>query len=188
MYIRCALALPISQLDGAHALHFIDFIQCLQMSPHFLCLEIQGKTTILWEKRGKCFIHCWNKCSPLHQPLLFKTEMFLSSSYNPSLWVPCFHQELVELISLNRVLVVSGETGCGKTTQVTQFILDDYINRGLGSMCRVVCTQPRRISAISVCLLLCLLSLSAGLYVAAVCILRIYGMWLLRYCIVPLLN
>uniref|UniRef100_A0A671V608 ATP-dependent DNA/RNA helicase DHX36 n=1 Tax=Sparus aurata TaxID=8175 RepID=A0A671V608_SPAAU len=43
-----------------------------------------------------------------------------------------------------------GETGCGKTTQVTQFILDDYINRGVGSMCRVVCTQPRRISAISV--------------------------------------
>uniref|UniRef100_A0A7N6BD27 ATP-dependent DNA/RNA helicase DHX36 n=1 Tax=Anabas testudineus TaxID=64144 RepID=A0A7N6BD27_ANATE len=58
--------------------------------------------------------------------------------------------ELVELINANRVLVVSGETGCGKTTQVTQFILDDYINRGMGSMCRVVCTQPRRISAISV--------------------------------------
>ncbi|XP_040901545.1 ATP-dependent DNA/RNA helicase DHX36 [Toxotes jaculatrix] len=59
-------------------------------------------------------------------------------------------EELVELISSNRVVVVSGETGCGKTTQVTQFILDDYISRGVGSMCRVVCTQPRRISAISV--------------------------------------
>ncbi|XP_041797362.1 ATP-dependent DNA/RNA helicase DHX36 [Chelmon rostratus] len=59
-------------------------------------------------------------------------------------------EELVELINSNRVLVVSGETGCGKTTQVTQFILDDHINRGMGSMCRVVCTQPRRISAIAV--------------------------------------
>ncbi|XP_047449479.1 ATP-dependent DNA/RNA helicase DHX36 [Mugil cephalus] len=59
-------------------------------------------------------------------------------------------EELVELINSSRVLVVSGETGCGKTTQVTQFILDDYINRGMGSLCRVVCTQPRRISAISV--------------------------------------
>ncbi|XP_078480061.1 ATP-dependent DNA/RNA helicase DHX36 [Lampetra planeri] len=59
-------------------------------------------------------------------------------------------EELVELINSNRVVVVSGETGCGKTTQVTQFILDDYISRGLGSLCRVVCTQPRRISAISV--------------------------------------
>uniref|UniRef100_A0A8C7U9B2 RNA helicase n=1 Tax=Oncorhynchus mykiss TaxID=8022 RepID=A0A8C7U9B2_ONCMY len=60
------------------------------------------------------------------------------------------HQELVELIRSSQVLVVSGETGCGKTTQVTQFILDDYIERGMGSVCRVVCTQPRRISAISV--------------------------------------
>ncbi|XP_077104242.1 ATP-dependent DNA/RNA helicase DHX36 isoform X2 [Siphateles boraxobius] len=59
-------------------------------------------------------------------------------------------EELVKLISANQVLVVSGETGCGKTTQVTQFILDDFIQRGMGSLCRVVCTQPRRISAISV--------------------------------------
>ncbi|XP_054901731.1 ATP-dependent DNA/RNA helicase DHX36 [Poeciliopsis prolifica] len=59
-------------------------------------------------------------------------------------------EDLVQLINSNRVLVVSGETGCGKTTQVTQFILDDHISRGRGSTCRVVCTQPRRISAISV--------------------------------------
>uniref|UniRef100_A0A8C9T4K2 ATP-dependent DNA/RNA helicase DHX36 n=1 Tax=Scleropages formosus TaxID=113540 RepID=A0A8C9T4K2_SCLFO len=58
--------------------------------------------------------------------------------------------ELVQLIRANQVMVVSGETGCGKTTQVTQFILDDSIQRGMGSICRVVCTQPRRISAISV--------------------------------------
>ncbi|XP_063061354.1 ATP-dependent DNA/RNA helicase DHX36 [Engraulis encrasicolus] len=59
-------------------------------------------------------------------------------------------KELVDLIQASQVVVVSGETGCGKTTQVTQFILDDYIERGMGSLCRVVCTQPRRISAISV--------------------------------------
>ncbi|XP_072320250.1 ATP-dependent DNA/RNA helicase DHX36 [Eucyclogobius newberryi] len=59
-------------------------------------------------------------------------------------------EELVDLINSHHVLVVSGETGCGKTTQVTQFILDDLIDRGVGSTCRVVCTQPRRISAISV--------------------------------------
>lgn len=40
--------------------------------------------------------------------------------------------------------------GCGKTTQVAQFILDDAIERGNGSVTKVVCTQPRRISAISV--------------------------------------
>lgn len=58
--------------------------------------------------------------------------------------------ELLSLIRSNQVIVISGETGCGKTTQVPQFILDDYISRGQGSTCRVVCTQPRRISAITV--------------------------------------
>lgn len=65
---------------------------------------------------------------------------------------PLVLQELVRLIESSQVVVVSGETGCGKTTQVTQFILDDYIERDMGSLCRVVCTQPRRISAISVSL------------------------------------
>ncbi|XP_022089180.1 ATP-dependent RNA helicase DHX36-like isoform X2 [Acanthaster planci] len=58
--------------------------------------------------------------------------------------------ELLRLISENQVVVISGETGCGKTTQVPQFILDHHIQQGQGSTCRVICTQPRRISAISV--------------------------------------
>lgn len=40
--------------------------------------------------------------------------------------------------------------GCGKTTQVPQFILDDALEAGNGSITRIVCTQPRRISAISI--------------------------------------
>uniref|UniRef100_A0A8C1VRI8 RNA helicase n=1 Tax=Cyprinus carpio TaxID=7962 RepID=A0A8C1VRI8_CYPCA len=47
-------------------------------------------------------------------------------------------------------LVISGETGCGKTTPATQFILDDFIERGMGSLCRVVCTQPMHIHMLSV--------------------------------------
>ena len=40
--------------------------------------------------------------------------------------------------------------GCGKTTQVAQFILDNEIEQGRGSITNIACTQPRRISAISV--------------------------------------
>ncbi|XP_027331217.1 DExH-box ATP-dependent RNA helicase DExH6 isoform X1 [Abrus precatorius] len=50
--------------------------------------------------------------------------------------------------SHQQVVLISGETGCGKTTQVPQFILDHVW--GKGEVCKIVCTQPRRISATSV--------------------------------------
>ena len=59
-------------------------------------------------------------------------------------------EDIVSLISKNQVAVISGQTGCGKTTQVPQFILDHAIRSGKGSSCKIICTQPRRISAISV--------------------------------------
>ncbi|XP_052212267.1 ATP-dependent DNA/RNA helicase DHX36-like [Dreissena polymorpha] len=59
-------------------------------------------------------------------------------------------EAIVDLISSNKVVVLSGETGCGKTTQVPQFILDEFISQNRGAECHIICTQPRRISAISV--------------------------------------
>ncbi len=58
--------------------------------------------------------------------------------------------EILELIRTNRVVIIAGETGCGKTTQVPQFILDQAIEAGSGSECNIVVTQPRRVSAIGV--------------------------------------
>lgn len=46
--------------------------------------------------------------------------------------------------------IFRGNTGCGKTTQVCQYLLDDYIASGQGAWCNIVVTQPRRISAVSV--------------------------------------
>ena len=39
---------------------------------------------------------------------------------------------------------------CGKTTQIPQFILDSHLKAGHGGECFIICTQPRRISAMSV--------------------------------------
>ena len=47
-------------------------------------------------------------------------------------------------------MLIRGDTGSGKTTQVPQFILDSYIENGRGAECSIVVTQPRRISAIAV--------------------------------------
>ncbi|CAN1772468.1 DExH-box ATP-dependent RNA helicase DExH1 [Linum perenne] len=58
--------------------------------------------------------------------------------------------EFLKAVTENQVLVISGETGCGKTTQLPQYILEEEISALRGGTCSIICTQPRRISAISV--------------------------------------
>lgn len=53
-------------------------------------------------------------------------------------------------ILILQVVIISGETGCGKTTQIPQFILESEIESLRGAGCSIICTQPRRISAMSV--------------------------------------
>ncbi|CAI6340888.1 unnamed protein product [Periconia digitata] len=56
--------------------------------------------------------------------------------------------EIVRIVNDSQVTIISGETGSGKSTQSVQFVLDDLIQRGLGSVANIICTQPRRISAL----------------------------------------
>lgn len=58
--------------------------------------------------------------------------------------------KLVATIQGSRVVVVSGATGSGKTTQVPAYILENAILSGAGADASLICTQPRRISAIGV--------------------------------------
>lgn len=54
--------------------------------------------------------------------------------------------ELLNIVRDNNVVVIVGETGSGKTTQLTQYLHEDgYSNYGM-----VGCTQPRRVAAMSV--------------------------------------
>ncbi|XP_053247085.1 ATP-dependent RNA helicase A isoform X1 [Podarcis raffonei] len=61
-----------------------------------------------------------------------------------------FEREILDAIHQNSVVIIRGATGCGKTTQVPQYILDEFIHSGRAAECNVVVTQPRRISAVSV--------------------------------------
>ncbi|KAI0012153.1 P-loop containing nucleoside triphosphate hydrolase protein [Xylariaceae sp. FL0662B] len=63
-------------------------------------------------------------------------------------FLPAFavREDLLRVIRDNQVVIVVGETGSGKTTQLTQFLYED----GYGKLGMIGCTQPRRVAAMSV--------------------------------------
>ncbi|XP_065513687.1 3'-5' RNA helicase YTHDC2 isoform X1 [Caloenas nicobarica] len=69
-------------------------------------------------------------------------------SFRQSLPVFEKQEEIVKTIKENKVVLIVGETGSGKTTQIPQFLLDDCSKTG--TPCRMFCTQPRRLAAIAV--------------------------------------
>lgn len=69
-------------------------------------------------------------------------------NFRKSLPVFSVREDILNALNSNQVVVVAGETGSGKTTQVPQFILEYCQQRH--QACRIICTQPRRLSAVSV--------------------------------------
>ncbi|KAL7735496.1 hypothetical protein ACLKA6_010532 [Drosophila palustris] len=70
--------------------------------------------------------------------------------FRDKLPIAAMRSEIMTAINENPVVIIRGNTGCGKTTQIAQYILDDYITSGQGGYANIYVTQPRRISAISV--------------------------------------
>ncbi|KAK1787167.1 hypothetical protein P4O66_017023, partial [Electrophorus voltai] len=112
----------------------------------------------------------WTSCNIDEGPLAFCTPEQISSDLQQEfdyqlehdknlqemikereqLPVKRFEEEILSMVHSSPVVIIRGATGCGKTTQVPQYILDQYIHTGRASDCNIVVTQPRRISAVSV--------------------------------------
>ena len=58
-----------------------------------------------------------------------------------------FKDKLLRAVAEHQVVIVCGETGCGKSTQIPVFILENELSNGRD--CKIYTTEPRRISAIS---------------------------------------
>ncbi|KAL2097256.1 hypothetical protein ACEWY4_006463 [Coilia grayii] len=67
-----------------------------------------------------------------------------------SLPVDAHRERVVSAVEASRVVVLAGETGCGKTTRVPRFLLEGRVSANEGAGCNILVTQPRRISAVSV--------------------------------------
>jgi ATP-dependent RNA helicase DHX36 len=59
-------------------------------------------------------------------------------------------EDMLKALETQSVVVVSGGTGTGKSTQCPQYILEDALKKGKGAETKIIVTQPRRIAAISV--------------------------------------
>lgn len=75
-----------------------------------------------------------------------KTTTLTMKEQREGLPIYKFRNELVQAIRDNQILVVVGDTGSGKTTQMTQYLAEE----GFADRLKIGCTQPRRVAAMSV--------------------------------------
>src|SRR5437868_5850355 len=74
------------------------------------------------------------------KPPAFRVE------FPPELPISARADEIIGLLQKHQVIVLAGETGSGKTTQIPKMCLA----AGSGLQGRIACTQPRRVAASSV--------------------------------------
>jgi ATP-dependent helicase HrpA len=70
----------------------------------------------------------------------------LKIRYPEDLPIVAHREAILDLIKNNQVVVLAGETGSGKTTQIPKMCLE----AGLAEKGKIACTQPRRVAALSI--------------------------------------
>jgi ATP-dependent helicase HrpA len=75
-----------------------------------------------------------------------KAPAQLTIRYPEDLPIVGHREAILELIRANQVVVIAGETGSGKTTQIPKMCLE----AGLAKKGKIACTQPRRVAALSI--------------------------------------
>lgn len=78
-----------------------------------------------------------------------KSSRGLFIDTNKNLPITAYKEKIMDAIRNNQVTVIAGETGCGKTTQVPQFLYKECLEKNDESF-NMIITQPRRIAAVSI--------------------------------------
>jgi ATP-dependent RNA helicase DHX8/PRP22 len=88
----------------------------------------------------------WKRIASGQEKQLGKRTSMSIAEQRKSLPVYKFRNQLIKAVQDHQILIVVGETGSGKTTQLTQFLAEaGFANTGI-----IGCTQPRRVAAMSV--------------------------------------
>jgi HrpA-like RNA helicase len=97
--------------------------------------------------------HFANNTDECDQETLNLYESWLNPKYNEKLPIFEIKDQLKSLLIENNVLIIQGNSGCGKTTQVPQMILDYHAQ--MKKKCKIIVTQPRRLAAVTICKRVC---------------------------------
>lgn len=153
-------------------LHFQEISTCKDTTSDIAVMSRKGSKVIRELREQKQKIRLDDSVSSskssmnFSQTALKKTENFKHNSHMASSllpfssldankikkqrqFLPAFfvRDQILKAIRENQVVIIIGETGSGKTTQITQFLLED----GFASHGMIIgCTQPRRVAAMSV--------------------------------------
>ena len=88
----------------------------------------------------------WKRVTQSKDQSLGKRSSLSIKQQRESLPVYKFRKQLLDAVNENQLMIVVGDTGSGKTTQLTQYLAEGgFANHGM-----VGCTQPRRVAAMSV--------------------------------------
>lgn len=120
----------------------IEFIQALQMPGKRIKITVSCSSCI-------CISLLVLGSKDKKEPQLTETEKkrLDIEETKKSLPVFPFRDDLIQAVKEHQVLIIEGETGSGKTTQIPQYLHEAGFTDG-GK--KIGCTQPRRVAAMSV--------------------------------------
>ncbi|MCJ1277596.1 DEAH-box ATP-dependent RNA helicase prp22 [Puttea exsequens] len=88
----------------------------------------------------------WKRVTQTKEQSFGKRTSMSIKQQRESLPVYKFRKQLLDAVDQNQLMIVVGDTGSGKTTQLTQYLAEGgFANNGM-----IGCTQPRRVAAMSV--------------------------------------
>ena len=88
----------------------------------------------------------WKRVTQSKDQSLGKRTSMSIKQQRETLPVYKFRKQLLDAVRENQLMIVVGDTGSGKTTQLTQYLAEGgFANDGM-----IGCTQPRRVAAMSV--------------------------------------